>query len=47
MCSYCNYEIASMKVCYGFLECLAYFIVDDITLLFVALIELLGLRIKL
>jgi hypothetical protein len=32
-----------MKVCCGFLECSTYFIVDDLILLFVGLIELLGL----
>jgi hypothetical protein len=31
-----------MKVCYSFLECSTYFIVDDIILLFVAFVELLG-----
>jgi hypothetical protein len=31
-----------MKVCYDFLECSTYFIVDDLILLFVAFIELLG-----
>jgi hypothetical protein len=40
--TYCNYGIASMKVCCGFLECLTYFVVDDLILLFVAFIELLG-----
>jgi hypothetical protein len=40
---YCNYGIASTNVCCDFLECLTYFIVDDLILLFVALIELLGL----
>jgi hypothetical protein len=44
MCSYCNYGIALMKVCCVFRECLTYFLVDDLILLFVALIELLGLR---
>jgi hypothetical protein len=33
-----------MKVCCVFRECLTYFLVDDLILLFVALIELLGLR---
>jgi hypothetical protein len=32
-----------MKVCPDFLECLTYFIIDDLILLFVAFIELLGL----
>jgi hypothetical protein len=41
---YCNYGIASTKVCCGFGECLAYFFVDDLILLFVALLELLVLR---
>jgi hypothetical protein len=40
--TYCNYGIASTKVCCGFLECLTYFVVDDLILLFVAFIELLG-----
>jgi hypothetical protein len=31
-----------MKVCCGFLECLTYFVVDDLILLFVAFVELLG-----
>jgi hypothetical protein len=31
-----------MKVSGGFLECFAYFLVDDLILLFVAFIELLG-----
>jgi hypothetical protein len=39
---YYNYGIASMNVCCGFLECSTYFIVDDLILLFVALVELLG-----
>jgi hypothetical protein len=39
MCSY----IASTKVCCGFWECLPYFLVDEFILLFVALVELLGL----
>jgi hypothetical protein len=39
---YCNYGIASTKVCCGFLECSTYFIVDDLILLFVAFVELLG-----
>jgi hypothetical protein len=44
LCAFlCNYEIASMKVCCDFLECLSYFIVDDLILLFVAFVELLGL----
>jgi hypothetical protein len=43
MCSYYNYTIASTKVCCGFFECLTYFNVDDLILLFVTLIELLGL----
>ncbi len=43
MCSYCNYGIASTKVYYAFLECSTYFIVDDLILLFVAFVELLGL----
>jgi hypothetical protein len=32
-----------MKVCYDFLECLTYFIVDDLISLFVAFVELLEL----
>jgi hypothetical protein len=32
-----------MKVCHGFLECLTSFIVDDLILLFLAFVELLGL----
>jgi hypothetical protein len=43
MCTYCNYGIASMKVCCGFSECLTYFLVDYLILLFVAFVELLGL----
>jgi hypothetical protein len=43
MCSYCNYGITLMKVCCDFLECSTYFVVDGLILLFVALIELLGL----
>jgi hypothetical protein len=39
---YCNYGIASTKVCCGFLECLTYFVVDDLILLFVTFIKLLG-----
>jgi hypothetical protein len=39
---YCNYGIVSTKVCCGFLECLTYFIVDDLILLFVTFIKLLG-----
>jgi uncharacterized membrane protein len=39
---YCNYGIASTKVCCHFLECLTYFVVDDLILLFVAFVELLG-----
>jgi hypothetical protein len=33
-----------MKVCCGFWECLTYFVVEGLILLFVTLIELLGLR---
>jgi hypothetical protein len=40
--TYCNYGIVSTKVCYSFLECSTYFVVDDLILLFVAFIELLG-----
>jgi hypothetical protein len=40
--TYCNYGIVSVKVCYGFLECSTYFVVDDLILLFVAFVELLG-----
>jgi putative effector of murein hydrolase LrgA (UPF0299 family) len=40
---YCNYGIASTNVCCGFWECLAYFLVDDLILLFVAFVELLEL----
>jgi hypothetical protein len=40
--TYYNYRIASMKVCCGFWECSTYFVVDDLILLFVAFIELLG-----
>jgi hypothetical protein len=40
--TYYNYGIASMKVCCGFLDCLTYFVVDDLILLFVAFVELLG-----
>jgi hypothetical protein len=42
MCSYCNYGIASMKVC---CDCrvLVCFLVYEIILLFVVLVELLGL----
>jgi hypothetical protein len=43
MLKYCNYGIASMKVCCGFRECLTYFVVDGLILLFVAFVELLGL----
>jgi hypothetical protein len=43
MFKYCNYGIASMKVCCGFLECSIYFVVDDLILLFVAFVELLEL----
>jgi hypothetical protein len=39
---YCNYGIASTKVCCGFLECLTYFVVDYLILLFVTFIKLLG-----
>jgi hypothetical protein len=42
MFKYCNYGIASIKVCCGFLECSTYFIVDDLILLFVPFVELLG-----
>jgi hypothetical protein len=42
MSLYYNYEIVPMKVCCGFGECLTYFFVDDLLLLFVTLIELLG-----
>jgi hypothetical protein len=31
-----------MKVCHSFLECLTYFVVDGLILLFVAFVELLG-----
>jgi hypothetical protein len=40
--TYYNYGIASTKVCCGFLDCLTYFVVDDLILLFVAFVELLG-----
>jgi hypothetical protein len=40
---YCNYGIASIKVYCGFLECSTYVIVDGLILLFMALIELLGI----
>jgi hypothetical protein len=36
--TYCNYGIVSVKVCYGFLECSTYFVVDDLILLFVAFV---------
>jgi hypothetical protein len=39
--TYCNYRIASAKVCCGFQECSTYFVVDDLILLFVAFVELL------
>jgi hypothetical protein len=42
MCSYCNYGIASTKVYCAFLECSTYFIVDDLILLFLAFVELVG-----
>jgi hypothetical protein len=32
-----------MKVCYAFWECSTYFVVDDLILLFVAFVELLGI----
>jgi hypothetical protein len=31
-----------MKVCCSFLECLTYFVIDDLILLFVPFVELLG-----
>jgi hypothetical protein len=40
--TYCNYRIVSMKVCCGFYECSTYFVFDDLILLFVAFVELLG-----
>jgi hypothetical protein len=40
--TYSNYGIASIKVCCGFLDCSTYFLVDDLILLFVAFVELLG-----
>jgi hypothetical protein len=40
--TYCNYGIVSMKVCCSFLECLTYFVIDDLILLFVPFVELLG-----
>jgi hypothetical protein len=43
MFKYCNYGIASMKVCCEFVECSTYFVVDDLILLFVAFVELVGL----
>jgi hypothetical protein len=39
---YCIYGIASTKVCCGFLECFTYFVADDLILLFVDFVELLG-----
>jgi hypothetical protein len=39
----CLSGIASTKVCHGLCECLTYFVVDDLNLLFVAFVELLGL----
>jgi hypothetical protein len=42
MFKYCHYGIASTKVCCDF-ECLTYFVVDGLILLFVAFVELLGL----
>jgi hypothetical protein len=41
MFTYCNYGIVSMKVCCDFCECLTYFVLDDLILLFVAFVELL------
>jgi hypothetical protein len=41
--TYCNYGIVSMKVCCGFYECSTYFVFDDLILLFVAFVELLGI----
>jgi hypothetical protein len=40
--TYCNYRIASTMVCCGFWKCSTYFVVDDLILLFVAFVELLG-----
>jgi hypothetical protein len=41
MCLYFNYGIASTKICYGFLECLTYFLIDGLILLLVSFVELL------
>jgi hypothetical protein len=43
MFKYCNYGIASTKVCCEFVECSTYFVVDGLILLFVTFVELLGL----
>jgi hypothetical protein len=44
MCSYCNYEIASTKVYYGFWSVQLILLLMTLFWLSVALIELLGLR---
>jgi hypothetical protein len=44
MCSFVQLRICVDEGMLWFLECLPYFIVDDLILLFVALVELLGLR---
>jgi hypothetical protein len=43
MCSYCNYGFVSVKVCcdFGSVQLLLFF--DELNLLFVALVEILGL----
>jgi hypothetical protein len=40
--TYCNYGIASTNVCCVFWECSTYFVFNDLILLFVAFVELLG-----
>jgi hypothetical protein len=39
---YCNYIIMLMKVCWCLESVSTYFVVDELILLFVALVEILG-----
>jgi hypothetical protein len=41
---YCNYIIMLMKVCWCLESVSTYFVVDELILLFVALVEILGPR---